>query len=68
MVAARPSRPKLYSYAAPSAERYDDMLAARDEERNRARMSVVGTQKGPYRSALGVRTVRYEGEMGRSVV
>jgi len=44
------------------------MLAARDEDRNNASMSVVGIQKGPYRSALGVSIVRYEGEIGRSVV
>jgi hypothetical protein len=44
------------------------MLAARDEDKNSASTSVVGIQKGPYRSALGVRIVRYEGEVGRSVV
>lgn len=40
----------------PSAERYADIEAAREEERKRVKMRVVRIQKGPYMSG-GLRCV-----------
>jgi hypothetical protein len=38
-------------------ERKEEMDEAKDEERYKVNISVVSVQKGPYRSAEGVRCV-----------
>lgn len=55
---AMESSPKSYSSTAAAesgCERYAEMEDASEEHTKSAKMSVVSVQKGPYRSALGVR-------------